>query len=132
MSEENVEFAKQYVAAFNAGGLVAVGPMWHPDIEVLDPPTFPDAGRHTGAEAALKAVEGYLEVGWDGQFHGPEFFDAGDEVLVLWKARAEAPHEGLALEETFSHLYLFEAGKLRRVRQFIGREEGLEAAGLTE
>jgi ketosteroid isomerase-like protein len=133
MSKETVELARQYVEAFNTGGLDSVEAMWHPEIEVFDPPTFPDADHHVGTDAVRRAIEGYLDIGWDGRFREPEFIDAGDEVLVVWMIRGEAAHGGgLSMETPLSHLYRFEDGKLRRVRQFMGREAGLEAAGLSE
>jgi ketosteroid isomerase-like protein len=133
MSEENVELARQYVATFNSRGLDGVEELWHPDIEVFDPPAFPDADHHVGTDAVRTAILGYLDIGWDGRFREPEFIDAGDEVLVVWMIRAEAAHGGgLSMETPLSHLYRFEDGKLRRIRQFMGRDEGLRAAGLSE
>ena len=129
-----MELTRQYVQTFNKRGLDGVEDLWHPKIEVFDPPTFPDAGRYEGREAVRKLVEGYLSLGWDGCFRDPEYIDAGEEVLVLWSARwAESAHGGgVELDQAFSHLYLFHAGTVRRIRQFVGRNEGIEAAGLWE
>ena len=133
MSEENVELARRYVESFNQGGLEATEPLRHPEIEAFDPPTFPDAGRYVGEAELRKLVEDYLEIAWDGKFHDPEFIDGGDEVLVIWRFRGESGHGGgFPFEETISHIYLFEDGKLRRIRQFMSREEGLEAVGLAK
>ena len=38
MSEGNVELARGYCETFNAHGLDGVQPLWHPEIEVYDPP----------------------------------------------------------------------------------------------
>jgi ketosteroid isomerase-like protein len=134
MSEENLELARQYVETFNERGLDGVKELWHPQIEVFEPPTFPDAGQYHGPEAVCKVVEGYLSLGWDGCFREPEYIDAGEEILVVWTARwaASAHGGGVELDQAFSHLYLFEAGNVRRIRQFVGRDEGFEAAGLSE
>lgn len=133
MSREDVELARRYVEAFNAGGLDAVEHLWHPEVEAFDPPTFPDADRHEGAEGLRRLVESYLELGWDGQFWEPEFLDAGEEVLVIWQVQGRSAHGGgFPMDQNFAHLYLFEDGKVRRIRQFMSREEGLEAAGLAE
>src|ERR671918_1571983 len=126
MSEENVELARRYVEAFQAGGLDATEPLRHPEIEAFDPPTFPDAGRYVGEAELRKVVETYLELGWDGRFREPEFIDAGDEVLVIFEFRGVSGHGGgFPIESTVSHVYGFEDGKLRRVRQFMSREEGM-------
>ena len=133
MSEQDVELARRYVETFNEGGLDATAQLRHPEAEAFDPPDFPDAGHHVGEREVRRLVETYLELGWDGVFHDPEFIDADDEVLVIWQMRGRSGHGGgIPLESTFAHIYRFEDGKLRQVRQFLSREEGLEAAGLTE
>ena len=132
MSTENVGLARRYVEAFNAGGLDATAPLRHPEIEVIDPPTFPDARRYVGEEEVREAVQGYLELGWDGRFREPEFFDAGEEVLVVFRFMGASAHGGgFPMDNDVSHLYRFADGKLRMLRQYMSREEGLEAAGLT-
>jgi ketosteroid isomerase-like protein len=133
MSDENVELCRRYYEAWNAGGLDGTQDLRHPNMEVIDPPNFPDAGRHVGEAAIRERIASYREVGWDGQFRSPEFLDAGEEVVVVWKMKGRSPHGGgLPLELTFAHLCLFEGGRLRRVRQYLSRAEGLEAAGLPE
>ena len=131
MSEENVELARRYFEAFNARGLDGVVRLWHPDIEAFDPPTFPDADRYVGAAAVRGRVQSYIDLGWDPKFRDPEFLDAGDEVVIIWRAEGRSPH-GLTVEQTIAHVFLFEDGKVRRIRQYLSREEALEAAGLSE
>jgi ketosteroid isomerase-like protein len=102
-------------------------------MEVYDPPDFPDADRYVGEAAVRKIVESYLELGWDGQFRVKEYLDAGEEVVVMWQARVRTAHGGgFPMEQTFAHLYLFEGEKVRRIRQYTSRAEGLEAAGVRE
>jgi ketosteroid isomerase-like protein len=133
MSQENVELARRYCETFNAGGLEGTQQLRHPQMEVYDPPELPDADRYVGEEAVRKIVESYLALGWDGQFRVKEYLDAGEEVVVIWQARVRTAHGGgFPLEQTFAHLYLFEDGKVRRIRQYTSRAEGLEAAGLSE
>jgi ketosteroid isomerase-like protein len=105
----------------------------HSDIEVFDPPDFPDADRYLGEAAVRKLIDSYRELGWDGQFHVQEVVDAGDEVVVIWRARVRTPHGGgFPLEGTIVHVLLFEDGKVCRIRQYLSRAEALEAAGLRE
>ena len=133
MSQENVELARQYVEAFNAEGLNGTKHLRHPDIEVFDPPTFPDADRYVGEAAVRELAEGYMELGWDGQIWVPEYLDAGEEVVVIWQMRGYSAHGGgVPLDATFAHVFLFEGRKVRRIRQYLSRAEGLEAAGLRE
>ncbi len=76
MSRENVELAKRYVTALNAGGLDAVEPFWHDKIELNDPVGVPDAGRYVGKVAVRRRIESYLDLGWDGQIRVEEMIDA--------------------------------------------------------
>ncbi|MFL5907806.1 MAG: hypothetical protein ACJ75Z_09465 [Solirubrobacterales bacterium] len=62
-----------------------------------------------------------------------EFVDAGGEVVVIWKAMDRSAHAGGApIDMTLVHVLLFEGGRIRRIRQYLSRAEGLAAAGLSE
>jgi ketosteroid isomerase-like protein len=132
VSQKNVELARQYFEALNTG-MDSSEHLRHPDIEVFDPPDFPDADRHAGEAAVRKLIESYQELGWDGQYRVQEYLDAGEEVVVIWQAKVRTPHGGgLPLEATFAHVLLFEGGRVRRVRQYLSRAAALKAAGLRE
>jgi ketosteroid isomerase-like protein len=132
MSEENVELARRYFDALNVG-MDASEHLRHPDIEVFDVPDLPDAGRYVGEAAVRRMIESMLELGWDGQYRVQEILDAGEEVVVVWQTRVRTPHGGgFPLEVTLVHVFLFEGGKIRRIRQYLSREAALEAAGLSE
>ncbi len=131
MSQENVELARQYFEGLNAEGPHGARHMRHPEIELFDPPNFPDPGRHVGEAAVWERVEGFVEMGWDGQFRVEEYVDAGEEVVVVWRALGRSVHGGgIPLDMTMVHVLLFEGGKIRRIRQYLSRAEALEAAGL--
>jgi len=133
MSEENVELARHYFEALNAEGFNGAQHLRHPDIEFFDPPNLPDADRHVGEAAYLERAESFLEIGWDGHFRVEECLDSGEEVVVIWEARAPSLHGGgLPLDMTIADVLLFEGGKLRRVRAYPSRAEALETAGLRE
>jgi hypothetical protein len=66
----------------------------HPDIELVDPPEFPDVGRHVGEDALRQRVEGFVELGWDGRYRVEEFVDAGNEVIAIWKAKGSQHPRG--------------------------------------
>jgi ketosteroid isomerase-like protein len=134
MSQENVELARQYFEALNAHGLdfEQTEHLRHPEIELHDPPDFPDADRYVGEAALRKRVVSFAAVGWDGKFEVQEYLDAGDEVIVMWRAIGSGSVSGVPLDLTLAHVLLFEGGKIRRIRQYLTRAEALEAAGLRE
>lgn len=68
MSKEDVDLTREYVEAFNRGGLDATEHLRHPEIEVFDPPDLPDADRHVGEAALRRMVGSYLAIGWSGHF----------------------------------------------------------------
>ena len=53
MSEENVELARRYFAAYNEKGLYGTDELRHPEIEVFDPPTFTDQALTENIQAAF-------------------------------------------------------------------------------
>lgn len=130
MSRQNVELARQYVEAFNAKGLDGTQQWRHPEIELHDPPNFPDADQYVGEAAFRERVESYLAIGWDGQFRVEEYVDAGEEVVVIWRVTGRGALGDVPLEAAFGHVWLFEAGRMRRVRQYLSRQEALDAVGL--
>ena len=133
MSAENVELARQYVEAFNRGGLDATETLRHPEIEVFDPPDLPDADRHVGEAAVRRVVESYLAIGWNGQFDVQEYIDAGDEAVVIWHMTGTSGGGRVPLDlPAFGQVYAFQNGKTRRIRQYLTRAEALEAVGLSE
>jgi ketosteroid isomerase-like protein len=137
MSQENVEIVRRIYEAHNRGGIDANELHWAPDIEAFDAPEFPDATRHVGAEQMREMLTSYMSVGWDGHFHVQEFIDAGAEVIVVWHMHAVGPASGVSLATTtrpttFFHVCLVENGKLKRLRQFLSRDQALEAAGLSQ
>jgi len=135
MSQENVEMVRRIYEAFNRGGPDAAESYWASDIEAFDAPEFPDASRQVGATELREMLGNYRSVGWDGRFEVQEYIDADPEVIVVWQMTAVGPASGVSLAAsvaptTFFHVCLLEDGKLKRLRQFLSREQALEAAGL--
>jgi ketosteroid isomerase-like protein len=130
MSEENMESTRRYLEEFNAAGLSGTNHLRHPDWELLDAPELPDADRYVGAEATAR-VQSFIEAGWDGKFNVEEYIDAGDEVIVVWRMNATSD-AGISLGQTLAFAFLFEDQKVRRVQQFMTKNQALEAAGLSE
>ena len=105
--------------------------------EAFEAPEFPDATRRVGAAQVREMLSNYMSVGWDGLFHVQEYIDASPEVIVIWHMHALAPGSGVSLAAvgqptTFFHVCELEEGKLKRLRQFLSREQAFEAAGLSE
>ena len=133
MSEKNVELARRYCEAFNEGGVEGTSHLRHPDVELHDPPEFPDAGKHVGEVAFAARLESYLALGWDGQVRVDAYIDAGEEVIVAWRMSGQSSMgHAPVVDETFALVFLFKGGEVLRLRQYLSTAEALEAAGLSE
>jgi ketosteroid isomerase-like protein len=60
------------------------------------------------------------------------FIDCGDRVMVFTRIEARGRSSGLDINEQWAHLLTLRDGKIVRLQQFRDRDEGLEAAGLSE
>jgi ketosteroid isomerase-like protein len=134
MSHANVEIVRRMYEAHNRDGADAAEAYWAADIEMVDAPEFPDTSRQVGAIQVHKMLRGYMAAGWDGQFEVQEYLDVDPEVIVVWRMTARGPlgdFPGFG-SVIFFHICLLEGGKLKRLRQFLSREQALEAVGLSE
>jgi ketosteroid isomerase-like protein len=132
MSHENVEMVRRVFEAYNRGGPDAAEPYWASDIEMFDAPEFPDAGRHVGASGVREMLKNYKSMGWDGRFEVQEYIDADPEVIVAWRMTAVGSRFGTTVTQVFFDAWLLKDGRVKRIRQFLSREQALEAHGLRE
>lgn len=58
-----------------------------------------------------------------------EFVDLGDHVLVETRFLAAGRGSGIPVEATIYNVWTVQGGKVQRVRGYLNRSEGLEAAG---
>ena len=142
MSEENVEITREAYAAYNAA-LGTSNPReairaWLE--RFVDPEIVWDAEpTAVGQQQTYHGLEGVIEF-FDEIFETfeeirqvPErFIDCGDQVLVFVRSEARGRIAGLDINEEWAHLVTVRDGKAIRVQQFRERDEGLEAAGLSE
>jgi ketosteroid isomerase-like protein len=131
MPSENVEVARRSFEAWNESGVEGsrrVG--WTEDAEYHDPPEFPDAGVHRGAEAVAARLEEARAL----LPHQLEVLDAegvgDDEVLVIFRLHGGGRSSGVPVEQPMGCLMQINGGKVSRWRLFMSHEEAREAAGL--
>ena len=100
-------------------------------VAVHDPPSLPDSEirhGHEGLRAGLESVTN----SFDGLvFEVEQIYDAGEDVVVFVRMYARGKESGVDLDVAVAHLITVDNGKLIRIRA-MGREEAMEAAGLSE
>jgi len=89
-------------------------------------------GVSHGLQGFAEAWRDWLEP-WESYYiEAEEFIDAGDEVVSLTRVQARTTRDAVAIEHRPGAVWSLRGGKIVRVRFFLGRDEALEAAGLSE
>ena len=129
MSDENLEFARESVRAFNerdADWVIANSTSdleWHPAIAggVEGGKPF---RRHSGVHEMFGAMD---EVWEEFTLEPDEIRDLGDAYLLLQQVRLEGK-TGVQLEHSLDAVIELRDGKMARGRTYLNREEALAAA----
>jgi len=132
MSQEYVELVERAVAAVNARDIDAYLAGCTEDIE-LCMPVAAVAGVYEGRDG----IERFFA---DIEDAGPDFrIDieraqaiGGDRVLAFLRTTFTGRASGVPADARTANIYDFDAGKIRRVRIFLNRQEALQAVGLRE
>jgi ketosteroid isomerase-like protein len=136
MSQENVEvvrrqFSPQPVDEAELQRLY--DEFWHPDINYR---AAEGALDDVGVMQGRDAVRAYL-ADWVGMFDDlrlelVDLDDAGDQVVVTVRLSGRAKQSGAPTELRFTIVQTIRDRKCIRAREYMTREETLEAAGLRE
>lgn len=83
---------------------------------------------HRGREETRRFLEGLLEP-WDGVVYSvDEYFEVGENVVMLGTFSARGRGSGVEVAARGAQLYEFSAGRLLAMRQFQTKEEAMAAA----
>jgi ketosteroid isomerase-like protein len=141
MSEQNVELAKEGIAALNDVYRTGDIRPWQRQVEaVCDPEVVLEAGAEAftegewrGHEGAVGFVANQMEVLKDMWLRVDEYIDVDEDWLIVAATfGGEARHTGIPVEMHPFHVFRFRNGKALRWQVFLNRAEALEAAGLSE
>jgi ketosteroid isomerase-like protein len=131
MSAQNVEFVRAGYARFNAGERTAELWFWHPDAEYHAAREDPDSTVHRGIDAIRKQFASWLEAYPDLKIEILEAYGNGDQVFLWVRFSGHGATSGIPLVMELAHVYTLRDGKAARVVEYMNRQEGLEAAGLS-
>jgi ketosteroid isomerase-like protein len=130
MSEENVEVARQAIAAWNAGDMERLRELYAPDAIARPLAGAPERGPFVGRDEIM-GYFGRLRDAFDrDSIHVSDYRSIGDRVVVLlaWKAAGHGP----AIDTEVAFLYTIRGGRVLELETFRGHDEALKAAGLSE
>ena len=132
MSQENVEKARDFIAAYNRRDFDAAVESFDPEIEwVLPARQSSDSCR--GPAEIRRFWDGLDETFEELRLEPQEFVDAGDRVATRLRYFMRGKDSGAEVEGQLYHqLATFRDGTIVRMEYFAEWSEALEAAGLAE
>ena len=132
MSQENVEKARDFIAAYNRRDFDAAIADFDPEIDwVLPARQRSDSGR--GPNEIKRFWEGLDETFEELRLDPEEFVDAGDRVATRLRYYGRGKGSGIVFEgELYHQVATFRAGKMVRIEYFGDWGQALQAVGLRE
>jgi ketosteroid isomerase-like protein len=131
MSQENVEIARRWNAAYNERDMDTLIKLTDPDFEFrsIFLAMESDFRGYDGLSAYFQAIDDAYE-----RFEvvPDEFLDAGAAVATLARAEWRGRESGAEGSMPLAITTWLRAGRVFRLETFTDRREGLEAVGLSE
>lgn len=135
MSEGNVEVVRRLWDAADRRDTEEVLSLYDPDVE-LDVKGFPfvatDERMYRGHAGLRRLFAEWREVWEQANSELIDVIDAGDRIVTVYSYRGRGRLSGLPVEELFATVWTLRDKKVIRVQWFMGREEALQAAGLSK
>ena len=130
MSVPNLEVVQRAVDAWNRRDVDAWLDLLDPEIEVVFPPEVPEPGPFRGHEEIQGWMQGFLSA-WDE--HRAEIDELissdADRIVLTVHLVGRGAGSGAELDETDAHVFTFRNGKILSWRNYVTREQALEAIG---
>jgi ketosteroid isomerase-like protein len=136
MSQENVEIVRQQFPSGVWDEAVVqrlYDEFWHPDIDYRAAEgAIDDVGVMRGRDAVRVHNEDWVGMFDDLRVELADLDDAGDQIVATFRMSGRAKLSGAATELRFAVAITIRDGKCIRAREYMTREEALEAVGLRE
>ncbi len=132
MSQENVDKAREFIAAYNRRDFDTAVEDFDPEIEwVMPARQRSDSGRGPGA--AIRFWEEIDETMEELSLEPQEFVDAGDRVATRLRHHGRGRGSGAEIDQELYHqVATFRDGRIVRMEYFAEWDEALAAAGMGE
>jgi len=132
VSQQNVDKARDFIAAYNRRDFDAAVASFDPEIEwVLPARQSSDSCR--GPDEIKRFWKGLDETFEELTLEPQEFVDAGDHVATKLRYYGRGKESGIEIEGDLYHqVATFRAGRMVRIEYFGEWSEALEAAGMRD
>ena len=132
MSEENVDKARAFIAAYNRRDFDAAVKSFDPEIDWILPERQ-SADSCRGPDEIKRFWEGIDETFDELRLVPQEFVDAGDRVATRLRHHGKGKRSGLEIDEEMYHqVATFRDGTIVRMEYFGEWSEALAAVGLAD
>jgi ketosteroid isomerase-like protein len=131
MSQENVEAARQFMEAVNAGDIETAVRLVHPEV-VFIPLRAATEGAFVGRDGLRRFLADTMETFGLFQVGYTDVRDLGDHVLAIGSIRVRGAASGVETDIPSAALGEYRDGLLWRYKDYGDRRAALEAAGLSE
>jgi ketosteroid isomerase-like protein len=131
MSQENVERVRRCFEAFAQRDRAGWSEFCDREIKAVPVGEWPEGEIH-GREAVWDFLVAADEPWKPGRYEAAEVSDGPDTVAVRMRRKLRGRSSGVEVDYDYWAVFTFRNGKAIRVQWFDGREEALEAAGLSE
>jgi ketosteroid isomerase-like protein len=89
-------------------------------------------GVHRGREGYRRMWQGLIEAFEDLKIEPEEVIDCGDRGLVAGRVTGHGSKSGVGIDEPLFQVFTMRRGLVIRQKDFVDRQQALEAAGLRE
>ena len=133
MSQENVEIVRRAFDAFSKGDIEGVLRRCDEDILITQPKELPGVSRYQhGHSGVLEAFSIWPEQWDDYRIEIMRTADLGDRVVVITRTSGRGKQSGVEVEMEISFVFILRNEKIEEMQIFMGEDQALEAAGLSE
>jgi ketosteroid isomerase-like protein len=132
MSQENIEIARQAIAAYNRRDFEGMRALNHPDVELdWSASRGLQAGVYRGWDEVMSMYQNFLETFEEVVMEPDRFIESGDLVVVPNSTRMRG-RDGIQTDARSAIVFEIRSGRVARIRLYQETREALAAAGLSE
>ena len=129
MTSDNAELVRQGFERLATGGVEALIPFVHPELEITIPPNLSlEPATYRGVEGLRRYFESFYEVVDEVRFEADDFIAVGDSVVVPARVIVRGRGSGVEAGQPIVQVWTLRDGLAFRVVPYETLDEALAAA----